>query len=94
MNSKDIDQLVAVVMGRVEEWDLVPGTAKQKAEQVKEQLMDPESRKRLEEMADFVKNVRPGMEGFPRPPKDVGDDRGVALENWILEPTEEYSITI
>ena len=95
LESEEYHELLEILMGRVEEWDLVPGKAKLKAKQVREQLLDPETRKRVEEMAAFAKNVHPGMKGWPSPPTDIPDhDQGVELERWMSPAKEQETIIL
>eukprot|EP00889_Picochlorum_renovo_P004217 jgi/Picre1/31247/NNA_006601.t1 len=64
----DVQSLAELVMGRVSDWDVVPTRIlKRKAEQVKEQLLNPEERKRLETLQDFAS--RSSLDDFPIPPK-------------------------
>ncbi|KAL4436128.1 hypothetical protein ABPG77_005576 [Micractinium sp. CCAP 211/92] len=61
-------RLAEVVMGRVEEWDLLPGAkARSKAQRVREQLLDPAQRQRLEAIRRFG-DAPPGDAPFPPPP--------------------------
>ena len=71
-NSEDLLRLAEVVMGKVEEWDLLPGgKAASKAQRVREQLLDPQQRQRLEAIRRFAA-AAPGAEPFPPPPVDAG----------------------
>ena len=63
----DLVQLAEVVMGKVTEWDLLPGSkARSKAERVRQQLLDPSQRQRLEAIRRYTA-ARPG-DGTPFPP--------------------------
>lgn len=82
VESDDLRQLVEVVMGRVEDWDLLPGSvARQKAAQVRKQLLDPEQRGRLEDVAAFAASPI-GMSKFPAAP-NVPEDEGAGLIGWM-----------
>lgn len=91
--SDDLRQLVEVVMGKVDEWDLVPGSvAKQKAAQTREQLLNPEARKRLETIAEFNKDPS-GLKNFPEPP-EVPEYEGAGLNEWMPTADKEDWSTI
>lgn len=88
--AEDARQLVEVVMGRIDSWDLIPGSVvKQKAAQVRQQLLDKEARKRLEEVAAFVKGQ--GLDGFPEAPK-VPEDKGEGLQGWMPPPKDVITL--
>ena len=81
LGSEEIASLAEIIMGRVSDWDMVPtATLKSKAEQVTQQLMSIEDRKRLESIRDFVAGET--LDGFPEPPK-VPENKGIPLKNWI-----------
>lgn len=67
MGQESLVRLAEVVMGKVEEWDLLPGSkARSKAARVREQLLDPAARQRLEAIQRYV--VAPPGDGAPFPP--------------------------
>jgi cell division protease FtsH len=73
--------LAEIVMGRVSSWDMVPSSSlKKKAEQVKGQLLDEETKKRLESVGDYALSTSIG--DLPIKPV-VPDNKGVALRDWI-----------
>jgi cell division protease FtsH len=79
MESEDARQLAELIMGRVSDWDLIPGSvARQKAAQVRAQLLDPAARARLEGVARYA---RAGG-AFPAAPP-VPQDQGPGLSNWL-----------
>ena len=66
--SKDdsLRSLAEIVMGRVSDWDMVPAASLMtKAEQVKAQLLDEETKRRLESMKAF--SASGSMTSFPSP---------------------------
>lgn len=90
LNSEDAQRLAEVVMGRISEWDLVPGSgAREKATQVKQQLLDPEARRRLDGIARF----KAGEGGWPEAPK-VPDDKGPGLTTWLPAEDEHPVISL
>ena len=65
---RSLRPLAEIVMGRVSDWDMVPAASlKTKAEQVKEQLLDEETKKRLESISVF--NATSELMAFPTPPE-------------------------
>ncbi|KAG7666975.1 hypothetical protein KSW81_000723 [Nannochloris sp. 'desiccata'] len=93
LGSEEMRQLVEVVMGRVSDWDLVPGSiAKQKAEQARAQLLNPEQRKRLETLAEFNKSPS-GLDNFPVAP-EVPKYEGLELNDWIKDKEERSVIQL
>ena len=93
--------LAEVVMGRVSEWDLLPGgQAASKAQHVRQQLLDPAQRARLEAVAAYVRST-PG-DGTPPPPPPVQQQQqqqqqqrqrqGAELEDF--RPPEENLIDL
>lgn len=69
-NSKDesLRSLAEIVMGRVSDWDMVPAASlKTKADQVKAQLLDEETKGRLESIETFTASGSMAN-SFPTPP--------------------------
>ncbi len=69
--SKDesLRSLAEIVMGRVSDWDMVPAASlKTKAEQVKAQLLDEETRRRLESVNTFAASGSMARSSFPIAP--------------------------
>lgn len=82
LGSEELKELVEVVMGKVEDWDLLPGSVlRKKADQVRKQLLDPKQRQHLKSVASFDAQDS-GMEGFPSAP-EVPEDKGAELEEWM-----------
>lgn len=82
--------LAELVMGRISDWDLVPtDVVTRKAQKVKEQLLNPEERKRLESMADFIS--RTDLDNFPEPPP-LPPNKGESLEKWMPPPQSIINI--
>lgn len=80
--SEELKGLVEVVMGKVEDWDLLPGSVlRKKADQVRKQLIDPVQRHHLKTVASFD-SENSGMDGFPAAPT-VPEDKGASLEEWM-----------
>eukprot|EP00887_Chlorella_sp_A99_P003900 scaffold11.g3900.t1 len=82
----DLRRLAEVVMGRLEDVDLLPGSvALSKAEQVRQQLLDPTARQRLESVARFYDAVvaGDGDAPFPDPPAvPAGRPANTSLDGW------------
>jgi len=90
VSSPDMKQLVEVLMGKVNSWDLIPGSVvKQKAVQVKAQLLDSEERRRVETVVQF--SASQDMSRFPEKPK-VPEDKGKGLEGWMPPPEEVITL--
>jgi cell division protease FtsH len=88
--SEDGRALAELVMGKVADWDLVPGSvARQKAAQVRRQLLDSEARARLESVARYAS----GKGAFPRPP-GVPEDKGPDLTSWLPAGDEQTVIQL
>ena len=93
LDSDEMRQLVEVVMGKVDDWDLVPGSvAKQKAAQAREQLLDGEQLKRLKSIAAFAKDPK-DMNHFPDAPP-VPEYAGQGLIDWMDESKEAEVIQL
>ena len=94
LKSSEMKQVVEVVMGRVEDWDLVPGSvARQKALQVREQLLaNKEKVERLKGVAEFGKRAS-GMENFPKKPP-VPAYKGSSLVQWMTEEDDQQVIQL
>lgn len=85
MGDEALVALAEVVMGKVSEWDLLPGgKAASKAQRVRQQLLDPEQRRRLKAQAEFASGARRGGDGVPFPPPPplpavppLGEEEGI-----------------
>ena len=86
LGEEELQALTEVVMGRMEDWDLLPGSlARSKAAEVREALLDPDTRRRLAEVRAFTAggDGRGGHgPAFPGPPPKLPEDRGVGLDGW------------
>ena len=81
-DDESLRSLAEIVMGRVSDWDRVPAASlKSKADQVKAQMLDEATRKRLETVGRFADSLDPSS--FPARPAEVGASKGVALKDWI-----------
>jgi len=81
-DDESLRSLAEIVMGRVSDWDRVPAASlKSKADQVKTQMLDEATRKRLETVGRFADSLDPSS--FPARPAEVGASKGVALKDWI-----------
>jgi hypothetical protein len=75
----DLVQLAEVVMGKVTEWDFLPGSkARSKAQRVRQQLLDPSQRQRLEAIRRYTA-ARPG-DGTPFPPPPAAAQAPAAVD--------------
>ena len=79
-SGESLRSLAEIVMGRVSDWDMVPtASLKTKADQVKAQLLDASTRKRLASVGSFASGK--GLGPFPtEAPKT--ENRGIALKDW------------
>jgi cell division protease FtsH len=81
-DDESLKSLAEIVMGRVSDWDRVPaGSLKSKADQVKAQMLDDATRKRLATVGQFTESLDPSR--FPSKPAVAAESKGVALKDWI-----------
>lgn len=90
LRDEQLRRLAEVVMGRIDNFDLLPtGFAKTKAQQVKEQLLDPDTRRRLESIQQFVSSKNGAS--FPEPPQ-VPVDKGILLDEWTPKRSDTLNV--
>jgi hypothetical protein len=101
MRDESLVRLAEVVMGKIEEWDLLPGAmARTKAAWVREQLLDPAVRQRLEAQRKFARSVpgdgTPYPPPPPMPPVPAGaagpDDVGKGLDAFMPERVTSFEL--
>lgn len=91
--SEELQQLAEVVMGRLEDFDLMPSSvALSKARQVRQQLLDPAERARLETVRRYARSDNGAP--FPDPPLRPPEGRPVntGLDGWA--PDHENAVVV
>ena len=90
----ELRAVAEVVMGRLEDFDLLPGSvAASKAQRVRQQLLDPATRRRLESVAAYATGGDGGGTPFPEPPPvPQAPPPGTSLDGWSPERTRAISV--